>query len=328
MSAPDVDVMIQDPRRLSVVVQSGLLDSPPEDCFDRLTQLAAKVLKVPIAYISISGDARDYYKSAYGLTDEDDRELLGRTVSRKTMVSDGAMVIDDTGADPNLAADLRRRGFGSCLGARLTVSGEVVGSFCAIAREPRRWSTTDIEVLEQLARSAVREVELRVALRKAEEKAAETNEERRQAVEMSRLSEGVARLENEPRDAKASAHARVLVVEDDPAMRRLIVRTIAREGLEVAEARDGREALDLLEQSGADAMVLDLMLPHVTGWDVLAARANDPKLRAMPVIVVSAKRGPDVARALAFGIYGLVPKPFDPADLRDLVHACVAEQRR
>jgi CheY-like chemotaxis protein len=48
-------------------------------------------------------------------------------------------------------------------------------------------------------------------------------------------------------------------------------------------------------------------------------------LRNIPVIVVSAKRGPDVARALAYGVYGLLPKPFDPDDFRDLVRTCLAE---
>jgi CheY-like chemotaxis protein len=110
-------------------------------------------------------------------------------------------------------------------------------------------------------------------------------------------------------------------------MRRLIARALVEDGYQIEEARDGEETLDLLQDKEVDLLILDLLMPNMSGWDVLERRAKDERLRKVPVIVVSARRGPDVARAVAFGIYGLVPKPFDPSDLRDLVKTCFMERR-
>lgn len=130
-----------------------------------------------------------------------------------------------------------------------------------------------------------------------------------------------------PSPRESDNRPRVIVAEDDASMRRLIVHVLSGDGYEIAEARDGREALEILQDRDADLIVLDLVMPSLTGWDVLAERSRNPRLRAIPVIVVSANRGPDVARALAFGIYGLLPKPLNPAELRDLVTSCFAGKR-
>jgi len=120
---------------------------------------------------------------------------------------------------------------------------------------------------------------------------------------------------------------RVIVVEDDDSMRKLVVRELEADGLIVTEARNGREALDRARTEDFDLMILDLVMPDLSGWDVLQHRATDPRLHAVPVIIVSARRGPDVARAVAFGVFGLLPKPFEPADLRDMVRTYFAERR-
>jgi len=83
--------------------------------------------------------------------------------------------------------------------------------------------------------------------------------------------------------------------------------------------------LDLARSEDFDLILLDLVMPDLFGWDILEHRATDPRLHSVPVIIVSARRGPDVARAVAFGVYGLLPKPFEPADLHDLVRTCFAE---
>jgi CheY-like chemotaxis protein len=83
----------------------------------------------------------------------------------------------------------------------------------------------------------------------------------------------------------------------------------------------------MMESAPLDLVVLDLIMPDLSGWDVLQRRARHERLRDIPVIVVSARRGPDVARAVAFGIYRLVPKPFETGDLRFLVSSCFNERR-
>ncbi len=118
-----------------------------------------------------------------------------------------------------------------------------------------------------------------------------------------------------------------VIAEDDASMRRLMARILSNDGYEIVETRDGLETLEILRRDGTSALILNLVMPGLSGWAVLEERANNPALGKVPVIVVSAKRGPDIARALAYGVFGLLPKPFDPADLRDLVKTCVNEMR-
>jgi CheY-like chemotaxis protein len=98
----------------------------------------------------------------------------------------------------------------------------------------------------------------------------------------------------------------VLVVDDDPNIRRMIVAACAG-WLLFYEAPNGREALDLMRDQRPDVVVLDLMMPVLSGWDVLRERQHDPELSRIPVIVVSANRDPDVAVAVNAGICAFLP---------------------
>jgi len=117
----------------------------------------------------------------------------------------------------------------------------------------------------------------------------------------------------------------VLVVDDDPSIRRMIVATLRRDGYTFCEAANGREALDQMRDQHPSVVVLDLMMPVMSGWDVLQAREADPELRRIPVIVVSASREPEVANAVDKGICAFLPKPFDIGVLSALVKSCVSE---
>jgi CheY-like chemotaxis protein len=86
----------------------------------------------------------------------------------------------------------------------------------------------------------------------------------------------------------------VLVVDDDPSIRKMVIAALKRDvaGYTFAEAGNGRDALDVMRGQLPDVVVLDLMMPIVSGWDVLRERAGDEDLRKIPVIVVSANRDP------------------------------------
>lgn len=118
---------------------------------------------------------------------------------------------------------------------------------------------------------------------------------------------------------------RVLIVEDDPSIRRMLVVSLGRAGYRTAEASNGREALDAMRAGRADLVVLDLMMPEVTGHQVLAERAAEPELRKIPVIIITANRGVDVATVLNGGIYALLPKPFNLEALHALVKSCLGQ---
>jgi CheY-like chemotaxis protein len=115
----------------------------------------------------------------------------------------------------------------------------------------------------------------------------------------------------------------ILVVDDDPSIRRLIVVALKRDGYSFIEAANGKDALEAMRREHPDVVVLDLMMPLVSGWDVLRERANEPELLKIPVIVVSANRDPEVATAVTAGICAFLPKPFDIGALSALVRSCI-----
>ena len=115
----------------------------------------------------------------------------------------------------------------------------------------------------------------------------------------------------------------VLVVDDDPSIRGLIVAALRRDGYSFYEAPNGREALQVMREHHPDVVVLDLMMPIVSGWDVLRERQTDSELQRIPVIVVSANREPALVSAVDAGICAFLPKPFDIGALSALVKSCI-----
>ena len=104
----------------------------------------------------------------------------------------------------------------------------------------------------------------------------------------------------------------------------MIVAALKREGdYMFLEAANGREALDHMRVDTPDVVVLDLMMPVMSGWDVLRERQGDPNLRSIPVILISANRDPEIASAVDKGICAFLPKPFDIGALGALVKSCI-----
>ena len=118
---------------------------------------------------------------------------------------------------------------------------------------------------------------------------------------------------------------RVLVVDDDPSIRKMIIAALKRDGYSFLEAANGRDALDLMRGEHPDVVVLDLMMPILSGWDVLQERQHEDDLKRIPVIIVSANRDPEVATAVDSGICAFLPKPFDIGALSALVKTCIPQ---
>ncbi len=312
MSTPDANVALQDPHRQRVLREMRVLDTPAEECFDRLTRMAASLLHVPATYIAFVDETRDFCKSGCGLPSGlvEKHEIPGDAFCRNTVAHDAPLVIPNTRAHAfsGRIPAVTSMSVAAFAGVPITIDGIAIGAFCAVDFATRAWSDTDVRVLEELTRSVVRELELQRALRELQESAKTANAVRA------------------PEVTSDAQRARIVVAEDDASMRRLMTRVLSADGYEIVEACDGRETLEMLRRNHTTVLILDLVMPDISGWEVLEARANDAALQHVPVIVVSAKRGPHVARALAYGVYGLLPKPFDPDDLRDLVKTCVSER--
>ena len=118
------------------------------------------------------------------------------------------------------------------------------------------------------------------------------------------------------------AEKRVLVVDDDDAIRALLLTILRRRGFAVDVARNGREAIERLERCRYTVMLLDLMMPVMNGWQVLDQVANHEASTRPVIIVLTAGSEPrDLNPDL---VAGTVKKPFDVELLLDSVTACLA----
>ncbi len=125
------------------------------------------------------------------------------------------------------------------------------------------------------------------------------------------------------------AEPALLVVDDIDDNRFALTRRLAREGYRnLATAVDGEQALELLKSRPFDLVLLDIMMPNVNGYQVLAAMKANESLRHIPVIMISAIDELDsVIRCIELGAEDYLPKPFDPTLLRARVGACLERKR-
>jgi DNA-binding response OmpR family regulator len=109
---------------------------------------------------------------------------------------------------------------------------------------------------------------------------------------------------------------RILVIDDDPGVRLLCRIAFRAEHYEVFEAPNGQEGLELLASEGADAVVLDVMLPNLDGLDVLRRIRADVRTSDVPVVLLSAKaRVEDQIEGWRAGADEYLTKPFSPSTL-------------
>jgi adenylate cyclase len=117
---------------------------------------------------------------------------------------------------------------------------------------------------------------------------------------------------------RSAERGRILVVDDNAANRDLLSRRLTRAGHEVVEAEGGAAALDMLERDTFDLVLLDLIMPDITGYEVLCRLKTLPATKDIPVIMISALDDLDsIVRCIEAGAVDYLPKPFDPT----LLHA-------
>ena len=122
--------------------------------------------------------------------------------------------------------------------------------------------------------------------------------------------------------------AKILVVDDDPVILRLLRFNLELEGHEVREAIDGHLALELARGGWPELVLLDIMLPGMDGYTVCDELRQDPATGSLPVVMVSARaQAEDVARGHEVGASAYVTKPFDPIELVELVDSLLAGGR-
>jgi CheY-like chemotaxis protein len=118
---------------------------------------------------------------------------------------------------------------------------------------------------------------------------------------------------------------RVLVVDDEPDVLLLCRLNLQQRGHELLEAADGSTALALARDRHPDVIVLDLMLPGISGYDVLEALQRDEVTTDIPVLVLTAKSlRADRERSHGLGASAFLTKPFLPNELCEMVDSLVA----
>jgi two-component system phosphate regulon response regulator PhoB len=120
----------------------------------------------------------------------------------------------------------------------------------------------------------------------------------------------------------------VLIVEDDEAILTLVRYNLEAEGFRVGEARDGEDALLQVKESGPDLVLLDWMLPLVSGIEVCRRLRQTPESRSIPIILLTARgEESDKLRGLDVGADDYITKPFSPNELVARVHALLRRSR-
>ena len=117
-------------------------------------------------------------------------------------------------------------------------------------------------------------------------------------------------------------HGTILVVDDNYDIRRMLTTYLSLRGHQIVEARSAREAMDQLEQWPFDLVLLDMMMPEISGLVVLEFIKSNPQLRHIPVIVISADNElHTVVQCIELGAEDFLPKPFESAILFARVNA-------
>jgi class 3 adenylate cyclase len=127
---------------------------------------------------------------------------------------------------------------------------------------------------------------------------------------------------------RSAASGRILVVDDNASNRDLLSRRLAREGYRVTTAEDAATAFARIAHEAFDLVLLDLMMPGISGFEALCRLKSEPSTRHIPVIMISALDELDsTVRCIEAGAEDYLPKPFNPVLLRARIAACLERKR-
>jgi len=118
---------------------------------------------------------------------------------------------------------------------------------------------------------------------------------------------------------------KILLADDEMALRFLLTETLEDEGYQIEEAEDGKTTIDLLQENEYDLIILDYMMPEYTGIEVCEwLRKSDSKNKDKPVLLLTAKaQQSDRDRAMQAGVTSFITKPFSPLQLIEVVEQLI-----
>ena len=245
--------MLADPARLAALRATALLDSPPEEAFDRLTRLASHVLGVPVALVSLVDEDRQFFKSCIGLPEPWSSRRgtpLSHSFCQHAVASAEPLVIEDAREHPLVRDNLAIRDLDVIAYAGFplaTSDGAVLGTFCAIDSQPRAWSAAEVGFVREMAASTMTEIELRTTVRELEDAHA--------------AAEGTAMT---LRELQGISDAALVNLGTDDLLRELLARVVSAVDADVAaillEADDAGRTLTFRAGHGIEARDEDVLL--------------------------------------------------------------------
>jgi GAF domain-containing protein len=177
---PALAAALAEPGRLAALQRSTLLDPQPEDSFDRLARVAAKVVGAPVALVTAVDKDRQFFKSCLGLPEPwaTSRETpLSHSFCQHVVAERAPVIVTDARQDSRFIDNLAIRDLGvvAYLGIPLiTAQGQAIGTLCVIDHHPRIWTDEEIGFVSDLAAAVVTEITLRMAEPSATHRASRT----------------------------------------------------------------------------------------------------------------------------------------------------------
>jgi GAF domain len=157
---------ISDPGRLEALYSTGLMDSEPDERFDGLTRIAAKVLHAPIALVSLVGKDRQFWKSCVGVIKEPWASKRGTPLSHSycqhAVAARQPLVVDDAREHPVLRDNPAVHDLDAIAYAGIPLigsDGHALGTLCVIDSKPRHWTPEDTALLQDVASAVVAQIE-------------------------------------------------------------------------------------------------------------------------------------------------------------------------
>jgi GAF domain-containing protein len=166
--------IVRNVARLSALQRLGLLDTPPEAAFDRLTRVACRVLRAPVSLVSLVDRERQFFKSCVGLPEpfaSTRQTPISHSFCKHVVGTGKPLIVEDARTNPlvRLNPAVAEMGIVAYAGIPLVTSeGHTVGSFCVIDSRPRAWTFDDVEMLQELAGCVMHEIEGRRLLQATE----------------------------------------------------------------------------------------------------------------------------------------------------------------
>jgi PAS domain S-box-containing protein len=261
------------PDRLTALRRTGLLGTPPEESFDRLTRMAARLLGTPVSLIALVADDHQFFKSAVGLPEPwASRRVTPISFSfcGQVVATGDPLVLEDARRHPLLRHNpvIRELGWVAYAGVPLvTRQGHTIGALCVADKTPRLWSERDIALLQDLAASVVTEIELRTEIserRNAEHSRRESVEQFHSSFEESGI--GMALLSTDGRWLRVNRSVSDLLGSPPEDLIGLPVDSV----IHPDDASAGREAMRLLQAGECRTYTMELRYLRPSGAVVWA----------------------------------------------------------